>query len=129
MGPSGVRVGLGLLVVFALGCGSATRRVTGTVTLDGRPVPSGGITFQDVEGRLAPDHGEIKGGRFELRAKPGKKRVEVRASREVPAKKTEMGAYFEDYIPRRYNAESTLTADVTPGGANHFDFKLEGGKK
>jgi hypothetical protein len=129
MSPSGVRVGLSLLVVLALGCGSGACRVTGTVTLDGRPVPQGGITFHDVEGRLAPDHGEIKEGRFELRAKPGKKRVEVRGSREVPAKRTEMGAYFEDYIPRRYNAESTLTADVSPGGANRFDFQLEGGRK
>jgi len=39
-----------------------------------------------------------------------------------------MGAYFEDYIPRRYNAETILAAGVTPGRKNHWDYKLERGK-
>ncbi len=120
---------LRMVLLLALGCGSGTCEVTGTVTFDGQPVPHGDIVLNDVEGRLGPDYGKIEDGRFALQAKPGRKKVEIRASREVPERKTEMGAYFEDYIPRRYNAETTLTADVTPGGKNHWDYKLEKGKK
>ncbi len=118
-----------IVLVLPLGCGSGTCQVTGTVTFDGQPVPEGDIILNDVEGRLGPDYGKIADGRFAFQAKPGRKRVEIRASREVPEKRTEMGVYFEDYIPRRYNSETILSAEVTPGGKNQWDYKLERGRK
>lgn len=30
----------------------------------------------------------------------------------------------EDYLPARYNTQSTLHAEVTPTGPNQFDFAL-----
>jgi hypothetical protein len=116
-------------VLFSLGCGSGNSRVTGTVTFDGKPVSEGVILLNDIKGRLGPDSGSIEGGRFDFEAKPGRKRVEIRASREVPQKRTEMGAYFEDYIPRRYNSQSILIVEVTPGGKNRWDFQLERDRK
>src|SRR5438128_9818163 len=78
---------LRMVLLLALGCGSGTCEVTGTVTFDGQPVAHGDILLTDVEGRLGPDYGKIEDGRFVLQAKPGRKRVEIRASREVPDKK------------------------------------------
>jgi hypothetical protein len=37
-----------------------------------------------------------------------------------------MGLLYEDFIPARYNRESTLTVEVTPGGKNVFTFDLTG---
>ena len=118
---------LGVLAMLPLGCGDdGTCKVTGTVTWNGQPLPNGDIIFNDVEGVKGPDAAKIKGGRFTAQVKPGKKRVEIRASREVPEKRTPMGPYYEDYIPPRYNKETELTADVTPDRPNQLEYKLEG---
>src|SRR5437016_5081016 len=68
---------LHMVLLLALGCGSGTCEVTGTVTFDGQPVPHGDIVLNDVEGRLGPDYGKIEDGKFALQAKPGGKRVEI----------------------------------------------------
>jgi hypothetical protein len=115
----------GSLASLALGCGSETCKVTGTVTLDGQPVPDGDILFHDFQGAHGPEHAKIKDGRFELRARPGDKRVEIRASREVPEKRTPMGPYFEDYIPKQYNTKSNLTAHITRNDENHLEYPLK----
>lgn len=129
MSPRAGTILLQLVLVFALGCGSGNCRVTGTVTFDGQPVSEGDMLLSDVDGRSGPDYGRIEDGKFDFEANPGRKRVEIRASREVPQKRTEMGMYFEDYIPRRYNSQTILAVDVVPGGKNHWDFKLERDKK
>jgi hypothetical protein len=61
-----------------------------------------------------------------LGATPGSKRVEIRASRPVGPIDPVMNAPgdYEEYVPRRYNKDSTLTAEVTTSGANTFDFAL-----
>jgi hypothetical protein len=124
-------LGLGLVFWFALGCESKTCKVTGTVTLDGQPVPDGEIIFNDVDGQIGPDSGKIKAGKFTMEARPGRKRVEVWAAREVPEKRTPMGPYYQEYIPPAYHgAQSTLSANVAPGTKNHFEYHLKSaGKK
>jgi hypothetical protein len=122
---------LGLLLL--LGCSSGPRmyKVAGTVTLDGRPLPDGDVLFVPLDKSLSPEAGKIKDGRFEFQAKEGKKRVEVSASRILPGGARGAGGepVPEEYLPDRYNSASTLTAEVTRGGPNQFDFKLEGKKK
>ncbi len=126
---------LGLLAVLsasvlAIGCGDGRQPVQGTVTFDGQPVPDGTISFVPIDPALGPDAGRIENGRFHLVAKPGPKRVEIRASRPVQSpdpRDPDAANLREDYIPRRYNAETELTAEVTAGGSNEFPFELHSG--
>jgi hypothetical protein len=117
-------VGLALAAAPLAGCGSGARtyEVTGEVTFDGQPVPEGDILFAPDDPSLAPEGGKIKGGRYQLRAKAGRYRVEVRASR--PGKPGPMGPVYESYIPEEYNNKTTLRRTVSPDRPNQFDFAL-----
>jgi hypothetical protein len=115
----------------AAGCGSELADVSGTVTLDGQPLPRGTVVFQGD--KLASGYGEIRSdGTFEIRTgdqqglKPGKYRVTVTAYQTGPAAHAEGEVIPELLTPKRYNNPDTsdLTAEVKPGGG-HFDFKLK----
>jgi len=129
-----------VLAAFALagGCSSGGRPaektypVSGNVTLDGQPLAEGEIIFKDpAKGEV--HLGPIKDGKFQLQATAGPKRVEIYAYKmELDPVAREM--YGEEaqpakvnYIPARYNTESTLTANVeasTDPGRNSFRFEL-----
>jgi hypothetical protein len=126
-------LGFAALLFCAFGCGPgspAMYRVSGSVTFDGGPVENGEIIFVPFDKRVAPDAGNIDHGTYDLLVKAGKKRVEIRASRPVVGKKPNpMGPVYQDYLPEKYNARTTLEADVKPEGANRFDYELKSGKK
>lgn len=108
--------------------------VSGTVTFDGQPVPSGDIIFYSTEKELGPDAGMIVDGKFTLQAKAGKKKVQIRASREVPGKTQPHPSggtmpVTEDYIPARYNTETVLKAEIVSDGLNDLDFSLTSSEK
>jgi hypothetical protein len=121
-------------VLFTLaglvGCsGSAAKPVTvsGTVELDGKPMPEGTITLAG-EGGTVPATIDIKDGKFEGKATPGKKRVEIRAFR--LGKSTKMGeevieAGPENYLPAAYNTQSKITADVSDAGISPDKFEVK----
>ena len=119
-----------LLAVLAAGCGPSgpkTYPVSGTVTFNGDAVRKGHIVFSPVDRSTAPDAGEILNGEFSLRAKAGKKRVEIVADRAVGKMDPVMHTIpRESYIPEKYNAESILEREVVPDGENKFVFELEG---
>jgi hypothetical protein len=112
------------------GCGRsglATYPVSGKVTYNGAAVPDGSIVFMPLGDHTSADAGKISQGSFAFSAKPGKKRVEIRAVREVGEVIHEMGVKArQSYIPAKYNAETTLTAEVVPGEKNQFVFDLKG---
>jgi hypothetical protein len=114
--------------LVALGCGEAGPRtypVSGTVTLDSRPLDEGDIYFYPTDPNVSADAGKIKAGQFTFRSKAGNKRVHIVASRRIPGKKTPMGGPArEQYLPPRYNKETTLTAEVGPQSDNRFQFPL-----
>jgi hypothetical protein len=116
----------------APGCGDAgpkTYAVFGTVSLDGRPLEEGDIYFYPLDPNISADAGKIKAGQFAFRTKAGKKRVEIRASRVVPGKQTPMGGPMRvEFLPARYNAQTTLTAEVLTKGDKRFEFPLESDK-
>ena len=61
---------------------------------------------------------------------PGKYRVEIGASRKsgrkVPHPISQQPIdELEQFLPERYNLQSTLTAEVTAAGPNRFEFALE----
>lgn len=124
------RIGWFLAVaLLASGCGQsgpATYPVAGTVTFNGGPLTDGSIVFMSADNSVAPDAGMIRDGRFAFQSKPGKKKVEIRAVREVGKVIPAMGvAARESYLPAKYNSQTILTAEVVAGGANQFPFELK----
>ena len=119
-----------LLLATAGGCrhsGAVTFPITGTVTYNGKPLPNGSIVLLPVSGPSAADPGTIRDGRFAFAARAGKKKVEIRATREVGPVIRSMGARDkQSYIPGQYNSQTTLTAEVVPDGSNQFVFDLKG---
>ncbi len=120
-------------LVIASGCGESgpkTVTITGTVSLDGTPIPEGDILFRDAAGNAGSCAAKITNGAYEMDSTLGAKKVEIRAMREVPGKMDESNPgesvpMQEMYIPKKYNTESELTADVSESG--QVDFELESG--
>jgi len=137
------RLPLAILVSCA-GCGAAgdglpRQPIWGTVTLDGQPLAKGVITFTPTAGQPTQSGGIITGGKFSVpRGQgpvPGKYSVSISsasAEAQLPPEevKTGMPGYVSpnrtrDPIPSKYNANTTLTAEVKEGGDNSFQFDLK----
>lgn len=118
----------GLLTGCGGGDGPETHRVTGQVTFDGQPVEDGRITFRKTGGDGKSFSTEIKGGGYDLETEPGPMAVEITASRLIPGKFDNSNGTPEPvgemYVPKKYNAATTLAAEVTPSGPNEFPFTL-----
>jgi hypothetical protein len=121
------------LMAAALGCtgGNMPRRfdVTGTVTLNGQPLPEGSVRFQPTGTGGRPEGASIRDGRFSLQAVEGSYHVVISVPRPVEPKRVlkDMGPSFVEALPARYNTATTLTADVKPEGPNDFLFELHAG--
>ena len=126
---TGFAAGFVCLLGFLAGCSSETgpRKydVSGTVKFDGKDVAEGEIIFQSDNPSIAAEGGMIKGGKYTLKAREGKNKVEIRATQVVPGKNGPMGEdWVEQFVPEQYNEKSTLTAEVGSGKTKHdFDLK------
>jgi hypothetical protein len=113
--------------------GEKASSVSGTVNLDNQPLAEGEIMFVG-EGGQVPDTLPIKNGAFSGNVKQGKKRVEIRAYRDASVDPAAAAMYKgeavpgastkENYLPARFNSESTLTAEVTASGLNPSKFDV-----
>lgn len=121
-------IGLTILV-SQQGCqpqGPRTYPVRGTVTYDGTLVSNGDIFFIPENTSLAPDAGKIDQGQFAARAKEGTCRIEITALDVGPDTPVIMGSPIAaNYIPERYNRQSTLQVEVSATEDNVYEFKLE----
>ena len=109
-----------------IGCGSSDDArlpgrdaVSGTVTLDGKKVDGGSITFfseKDVAAGIQAS-ASIKDGRYEILVTPGLKKVKINQTVETRPN------VFEDLIPAKYNSKTTLEADVSQEN-KQFDYEL-----
>ena len=126
------------------GCsGSATPErdtrasVSGSVTLDGKPVDRARIIFvSDAGSGAVKASGVITKGQYNINAEsgplPGDARVEIHSElidlEEFEGQRN--GDRFKDvdartgYIPVRYNIRSSLKAGISTEGENKFDFPL-----
>lgn len=117
-----------LLVLFTaalLGCGPsepAPGTVQGKVTLDGKPMPEGKIIFYPPGD--APAEIEIKDGVYEGEARPGKSIVRIGVFKQgtPPAGMPDSEPPLINILPKKYHAESQLTADIKAGETNEFNF-------
>jgi len=117
-----------LLLAVAGGCGPGgpkTYPVSGTVTFDGEVVADGYIVFTGKSSTVPPATATIADGKYSLLATADTHRVEIQASRFIGPENPIMGLRAKaQYVPERYNIESTLSAEVTPTGENRFPFEL-----
>ena len=116
-----------VLFVFSflsfLGCGSERRggTINGTVTLDGKPLEEGLVTFVPMDGKGQPTDGKIVNGKFSVAVSPGEMKVMFSAPKVVGKKKmydTPDSPSVDDVrelLPEKYNAQSKLKITVASG--------------
>lgn len=123
---AGLVVGLGMISTL-VGCGpnDGLVEVSGTVTLDGKPVETGAVSMQPVDGKGVSGGGAIKGGKYSARTSPGNLAVQINSMVEVrkenPTKEeVERGLDVDrkESIPAEYNRNSKLRIEVTPEKRN-----------
>jgi len=126
---------LAVLMAGLCGCSDARLPVQGKVTLDGRPLREGMISFMPPQGKAGSSaSGAISAGTYSIPAGggllPGVYRVEIRWARKT-GRKIEAGVPTADGtveevvegIPARYNSDSILQREVSPE-ATSLDFDL-----
>jgi hypothetical protein len=143
--------GLWLSAVLLLaGCGTAPSAgydsielldVSGTVTLDGQPLPNAVVTFEAEDGQFSYGLTDSSGHyRLQLDSemdgvRPGTKTVRISTTRKILGLNSdeEGGDAPTDEandepagerVPAKFNSESTLVADVSPSQTT-FDFELQ----
>ena len=142
-------VGLWVVSLSLFGCGSGSDQpelgeVTGTITMDGKPLTATVVVFSPDNGRPARGKTDAE-GKYELTyigqtlgAKIGHHRVEIAPNEEgEDQSEIEAATAGESVstptpdikpakvkVPARYNINTVLEADVKTG-ENVFDFKLE----
>lgn len=124
------------LATVAMGCsgsvdGPKLYSVTGTVTLDGQPIPDASILFKDPTGKNKSYFASVKDGSYSTEMEAGKRQVIITASRKSKdkmvdnAEGTGKEPAMEQYLPAIYNEKTTLEIDVVSGGENQFPFDLK----
>jgi hypothetical protein len=131
----------GLMTVAGVGCGGADdtlprEAVSGTVSFEGAPLAQGTIQFmptaQGADGSATVGSGIITDGKYSIAQEqglvPGTYKVIVSSAPPGPPVTDEAPGIVpptpRDLIPAKYNAASTLTAEVKAGTDNTFDFDL-----
>ncbi len=122
-----------LFTVFA-GCGPTTGTISGTVTVSGKPVESGIISFTPADGKGAPVTVDIQNGKYAAQAVAGAKLVQISAP-VVTGQRPEYNGpgapmidITEESVPAKYNSETELTLEMKPG-VNQKDWAVEGMKR
>lgn len=134
---AGVFVG-GVVSLLTAGCGSSYSlgTVTGTVTLDGKPLPHATVIFSRGQGRMSVGTTD-EAGRYELQytasekgAEPGAHTVRITSQIDAVSGEGDLAAVEgrKELLPPRYNEKTELTAEVKPG-RNTIDFDLTSVKK
>ncbi len=125
----------------APGCGGAAdelprETVTGTVSFKGEPLKAGMIQFQPADPNVSTAAGAaVKDGAYTVTRDqgpvPGRYQVMITSAEAAPNAAVQAvlpgdaPPPSKEPIPARYNVKTELKAEVTKGGPNAFDFKLE----
>jgi hypothetical protein len=130
------------MLMLSYGCGGdpslETAELSGTVTFEGKPLPEGEIRFVPIKDTQGPAcAGDIRQGIYKITARGGitvgTHRVEIRAMRDIPGSQSlpDIPGHKsgekprEQYLPPKYNQQSTFEITVKSGGrAQTRDFSL-----
>ena len=127
--------GILLLAVSLSGCGKSDLpdigKVSGTVTLDGKPLPDAVLTFQPEGARPAYARTDEE-GYYEVEYTKGVMGATLGTHRVAISKLEggggDQGGYgagaSKETLPAKYNLRTTLTFEVKPG-KNQADFDLD----
>jgi len=118
-------------IVLLAGCGGGPNAsITGNVTLDGQPLPTGTIDFIPADGNTPTASALIENGTYTLDLFAGPKQVKIHSIKVVGKKPTyegmkdsPMSDVTEEVVPEKFNKKTTLTVDVA-NGENQKDFAL-----
>jgi hypothetical protein len=115
------------LALAAAGCGVKTYPITGSVKMDGEPIPEGHIAFVSEE-LGAGGNGPITDGHYNVAVPHGKVKIQITASKmqKLPAGQKGMYGKTEElraYIPAKYNAATELKEEITGPKELNFDLK------
>ncbi len=122
-----------VITLFTLGCAKHAAQVSGTVTLDGKPLTSGTVTFHPAAGLGAPAYGQIDAqGCYELSTgtgaglTPGSYVATVVANEAMPTRSPTEEVQFKLLTPEKYGSTelSDLKVEVQPG-ANDVPLALK----
>jgi hypothetical protein len=126
-------------LVLVAGCSSAPPppkrgKIEGKVMLNGQPVASGRIRFMAIDPNGTNVAADIKDGAFAVPTEQGPTRGKYRVEFSVPsATKRRVpdddnpGKFIEEApetLPRRYNYDSTITADYDPDNSQSLSYQL-----
>lgn len=127
---------LSLLLVGCSSSGPELAEVSGTITLDGKPVPGATISFFPEDPQGSPSYGGTDyDGKYTMMftrdkygAMLGKHRVEIETQKIAADEAAEMRAEGQELpsyvaIPKKYRDQGALSAEVKPGD-NLIDFAL-----
>jgi hypothetical protein len=109
-------------VATVVGCGNGKGSVRGTVTMDGKPVASGSVTFVKQGAELAREGAVIREGSFQAAVPPGTYKLELNGQK-VVGKRTQKGFDGKDetldvtqeLFPERYNLKTELMENIKAG--------------
>jgi hypothetical protein len=112
--------------------------VSGTVTLDGQPLANGTIQFSPTTeggGPTAPSGGgaKIEDGQFSIPRASGLVAGNYKTSissagkrdRTKPAVPGKPAGLAKELVPAKYNAKTTLTAEIKKGGSYDLKYDLQ----
>jgi hypothetical protein len=129
---------IAIIGLVLLGCGKGDTpelgRVEGTVKLDGAPLPNARVEFHPVKGGRPSVGTTNDDGHYVLEYKTdvrgalvGMHRVRIRTYREgdADAEDESQRETVPETVPAKYNAETTLQKEVTPGSNEPIDFDLD----
>jgi hypothetical protein len=135
-GRAAMRLTALVVLLICPACSSGRVPVRGEVTFDGKAVEDGTISLEPADGKGSTTGGKITAGKYELtgNAAPlaGKKTVRIfavrKTGRKIAAQFAPSGTMIDDvesYIPKSYNANSTLTCEVSSEASKQIDFNLK----
>jgi hypothetical protein len=133
-----LRAAIVLCLAALAGCDSGDglnrQAISGTVNLDGQPLPGGAILFEPATDESGTEVGTtIRQGTFSIPkdkgAVPGVYRVRIYSSSATqappaPGQTARSPRPMVDRLPPRYNTKTELKADIIAGRANYHRFNL-----
>jgi len=114
------------LLAFALaGCSEPSHyKVVGEVTWQGAPVEDGQVVFLPEDPNVQPTAAKIVNGRYEAKVPPGRMKVEVHGQKDLGYNAAMHQNTKAPFIPKEYNAKTTLAFEVEKNDKNVADFHL-----
>ena len=123
------------VLLLAAGCGedSNLAEVTGSVSIDGRPVEKGSISFIPADGQGPTTGAEIVAGKYTSQAPLGVSKVEIRVPKVVGKRKlyetpdSPVQDLMEEVLPAKYNEQTELRIDAQRGrNEKNWDLQTKG---